>query len=57
MRKRISIIWSEGAPPETVDERQQLVAALVADLQNGIPADIGERTDEEKGALAAGRPS
>jgi uncharacterized protein len=40
---------SEGAPPETVDERQQRVAALVADLQNGISANIGERTDEEKG--------
>ena len=40
---------SEGAPPEAVDERQQRVAALVADLQNGIPAEYGERTDEQKG--------
>lgn len=40
---------SVGAPPEAVDERQQRVTALVADLQNGIPADIRERTDEQKG--------
>ena len=40
---------SEGAPPETVDERQLRVADLVADLQNGIPADIQERTDEQNG--------
>jgi hypothetical protein len=40
---------SEGAPPEAVDERQQRVAALAAALQSGVPAEIGERTDEQKG--------
>jgi uncharacterized protein len=40
---------SEGAPPEAVDERQQRVAALVADLQSGVPAEIDERTDEQRG--------
>jgi predicted RecB family nuclease len=40
---------SEGAPPEAVDERQLRVAALVAELQAGVPAEIDERTDEQRG--------
>ncbi|HLJ45460.1 MAG TPA: TM0106 family RecB-like putative nuclease [Bryobacteraceae bacterium] len=38
---------SDGAPPETVDERQQRTAALAARLQTGVPDDPEQRGDEE----------
>ena len=38
----------DGAPPEKVDERQRRVAALVAQLVDGIPLDPGQRSDHEE---------
>jgi uncharacterized protein len=38
---------SDGAPPETVDERQQRTAALAARLQTGVPDDPEQRDDEQ----------
>ena len=38
---------SDGAPPETVDERQQKTAALAAALTRGVSADPEHRNDEE----------
>ncbi len=40
---------SGGAPPETVNERQQRVARLVQDLIDEIPADPQQRTEEQTG--------
>jgi predicted RecB family nuclease len=37
----------DGAPPEELDERQKRVAALVAELLGGIPADPKDRTAEQ----------
>ena len=39
---------TDGAPPENIDERQKRIAALAADLAAGIPADIDERTEEQR---------
>jgi len=41
-------VIGDGAPPEKVDDRQRRVAALVAQLVNGIPLDPGERSDHEE---------
>jgi len=40
---------SEGAPAETVSERQQRVARLAQGLLGGIPADPQQRTGEQAG--------
>ena len=39
---------SAGEPSEAVDERQQRVAALKSALEEGVPAEIEDRTDEEQ---------
>jgi predicted RecB family nuclease len=39
---------SEGAPPESVDERQQRSAALAAALRNGLPEDASLRNSEQE---------
>ena len=39
----------DGAPPESVNERQQRVAILVDELRVGVPIDFDERTEEEAG--------
>ena len=38
---------SDGAPPETVDERQRKTATLAAALTRGVSADPAQRDDEE----------
>jgi predicted RecB family nuclease len=38
---------SDGAPPETVDERRQKSAALAAALTRGVSADPAQRSDED----------
>jgi predicted RecB family nuclease len=39
----------DGAPSEELDERQKLVAALVSQLLEGIPANADERSPEQAG--------
>jgi hypothetical protein len=38
---------SDGAPPETIDERQKRITQLVDDLVRDIPADKSQRTEEQ----------
>ncbi len=38
---------SDGAPPETVDERQRKTAALAEALMRGVSADPAQRSDED----------
>ena len=38
---------SDGAPPETVDERQRSTAALAEALKRGVSADPAQRSDED----------
>jgi uncharacterized protein len=42
-------VFSDGAPPENVDERQQRTAELAARLQNGVPDDPEQRDEEQSG--------
>jgi uncharacterized protein len=37
----------DGAPPATIDERQERIADLANALINGVPADAGQRTEEQ----------
>src|SRR5262249_49395607 len=39
----------DGAPEAHIDERQQRVARLIEDLTRDVPADPGERTEEQAG--------
>ncbi len=38
---------SDGAPPETVSERQRRTAALAEELKTGVSADPAQRSDED----------
>ena len=40
---------SDGAPPETVDERQRKTAALAEALMRDVSADPAQRSDEDAG--------